>query len=207
MSPLALALVLAGAAAYAGACHLLMVYAAASAWAVLVVLGPLLFAAGAVAARERHWGLLALVAAATAGCLWIVRSGGIGDPTRLYLAQHVGMHLAMGGAFAATLRQPLSMIGRFASRIHALTPDMVAYTRRVTQVWVGYFFSMAALSLAVHAWASLEAWSVLANLVTPVLITSLFLGEFALRYRINPGFERMSLGATLRAVRMGGVRP
>jgi uncharacterized membrane protein len=201
MSSWAPALALVGAVAYAVLCHALMTYAAGTPWAVIAVLGPLIGVTAALAARARQWLLVAGCVIVAAGLLVLVPRGGLGDPTRLYLAQHAGVHAAMGVAFAATLRQPLSMIGQFAQRVHTLTPAMVAYTRKVTVSWIAYFFGMAATSVLVHAFASREAWSLLANLLTPVIALSLFFGEYLLRYRLHPEFERVSIAEAIRAYR------
>jgi uncharacterized membrane protein len=201
MSYWALALALVGAATYAGACHELTVHAAGTPWAVAALLGPWLVVAAGLAIRARHWVGLAASVAAFSGLLAIVARGGIVDPMRLYLLQHVGMHVALGVSFGVTLWQPLSMIGRFAQRVHDLTPEMVRYTRRVTVAWVAYFLGMAVLSLVVFATATPAAWSLLANIGTPVAVAALFVGEHLLRYRLNPEFERVGLRDAIHAVR------
>ncbi len=76
---------------------------------------------------------------------------------------------------------------------------MNAYTRRVTAVWTGYFLGMALLSLWVYANHSWDSWSLLANLITPLAIGGLFVGEFLLRYRLHPEFERSTLMSAVRA--------
>jgi uncharacterized membrane protein len=191
-----------GVAAYALLSHQLMLHGAASSWAVAAILGPLLAAVAAMAWRARQWWLLAVVAAAVAGLAQLVARGGVREVSLLYVLQHVGTHAVLGLSFAHTLRGPgLSMIGRFASQLHPLTPAMVAYTRRVTWVWVAYFFGMAALSLAVYLLGPWAAWSLLANVGTPLAVGLLFIGEYGLRYRLHPEFDRMSLADAVRAAR------
>lgn len=194
-------LTLLGAAAYAGGSHWLMLHAANSPWAVAVLLGPLLSMAAAFAWRARQWHTVAGVAAAFAALAAVVARGGVDDVNKLYVLQHAGLHAALGITFGATLRQPLSLIGKLASRVHALTPDMVRYTRNVTVAWVLYFFGMAALSLAVYGLAPWSAWSLLANVLTPIAMGLLFVGEYLLRYRLHPEFERTTLMDTVRAWR------
>jgi hypothetical protein len=41
---------------------------------------------------------------------------------------------------------------------------------------------------------------VLANLLTPLLVGALFIGEYLLRYRLHPEFERTRLIDAVRAV-------
>ncbi|HEX6019185.1 MAG TPA: hypothetical protein VFZ28_13910, partial [Burkholderiaceae bacterium] len=122
---------------------------------------------------------------------------------RLYLLQHAGIHCALGCAFASTLRRGATPLitALAASVARTMTPAMSRYTRRVTVLWVGYFFAMTALSLALYAWAPWWLWSLLANLVTPVAVVVLFVGEYALRYRLHPEFERMTMLQGLRAYR------
>jgi uncharacterized membrane protein len=194
-------LTLLGAAAYAGGSHWLMVHAANSPWAVVVLLGPLLTMAAGFAWRARQWHTVAGVAAAFAALAAVVARGGVDDVNKLYVLQHAGLHAALGITFAVTLRQPLSIIGKLASRVHALTPDMVRYTRNVTLCWVAYFFCMAALSVATYALAPFSAWSLLANVLTPIALGSLFVGEYLLRYRLHPEFDRTTLMDAVRAWR------
>jgi len=209
MSSWGLGLALLGALAYAAASHELMLHAAAAPWAVAALLGPLLAVTALVAARSRQWPLLCSVGVAAVFLAGVVSRGGVDQVSRLYVLQHVGVHVALGVSFAASLRGPgLSLIGRLASQVHGpgFTPAMADYTRGVTVAWVLYFFGMAAASLAVYAAGSWTAWSLLANLGTPAAMALLFIGEHALRYRLHPEFERVSLLDAVRAYRGTGQR-
>lgn len=200
MLPWRLALGLLGVAAYALASHLLMLHAAEEPWAVAALLGPLLAMTGLYAAQRKQWPMLLAVLVAAVGLVGLVMLGGAGEVSRLYVLQHAGVHASLGLSFAASLRGPqASLISRLAARLHPLTPAMLAYTRRVTQVWVGYFFSMAAVSVLLYLWGPWSAWSLLANVLTPLAIGLLFVGEYLLRYRLHPEFERTTLAAAWRA--------
>ncbi len=192
---LRLALPLAGVVVYALLAHWLMVHAADRPWAVAVLFGPLLAGFAGVAARQRRYTRLLLAAALAALLAAIVVRGGLGGVERLYVAQHAGIHALLGAACLASLRPGrLSWIGQAALRVHGrLTPPMVAYAASVTRVWAGYFLGMAALSLAVHAAGAWTSWSLLANVLTPLAIAALVVGEHLLRYRLHPDFERASL--------------
>ncbi|MBA3624632.1 MAG: hypothetical protein H0W48_09325 [Methylibium sp.] len=196
------------AAAYAVLSHWLMLHAAGEPWAVAALLGPLLLAALGVAVGGRHWRMLAVLVMAVVGLATVVAQGGVADVNRLYLMQHVGIHLALCASFGATLLGGrLSLIGRVAEHVHGtLSPAMAAYTRSVTRAWALYFAAMALLSLWVYATCAWSAWSLLANLLTPIAITALFVGEYLLRYRLHPEFERTTLSAAVRAYsrRAGG---
>jgi uncharacterized membrane protein len=190
--------------AYALLSHGLMLIAADRPWAIVVLLGPLLLALLTLALQHRHLPTLlacALIAGATAA--YVAADDGRQRVEHLYVLQHAGIHAALGIAFGATLRpRATPLIGAFAARVHgALTPALARYTRRLTQIWVAYFAAMVLLSLGLYAWAPWWLWSVFANLFTPVAAVGLFVGEYLLRYRLHPEFERATLSQTLRAYR------
>jgi uncharacterized membrane protein len=198
---IAIALALAG---YAVLSHVLMVLAADEPWAVLVLLGPLLAGASAFALQQRH--LPSLLACAVAACgLWayVTAHGGLHRIEHLYVLQHAGIHLALGCVFGATLRPgSMPLISAFAARVHrTMTPALLRYTRQVTVVWSAYFALMVALSLGLFIAAPWWWWSVFANLVTPVAAVALFVGEYLLRYRLHPEFERTTLAQAFKAYR------
>jgi uncharacterized membrane protein len=187
---------------YAVLSHQLMLHAADAPWAVAAIFGPLLLPCLAMAWRRGNRLVLALTVAALIALVFIVAAGGLGDVKRLYLAQHVGWHVVLGLSFAASLRGPgLSLVGQVAKRVHGgrLSQDMQAYTVHVTRLWAGYFFAMAALSVGVFLLAPWSAWSLLANLLTPVAIALLFVGEHVVRYWLHPEFERVRLAEAVRA--------
>lgn len=195
-------------AGYALLSYLLMTHAPQAPWAVAVILGPLLAAGFGWALRERHGPSLAAAGVAAATLAGVVLRGGVGGIDRLYVLQHAGIHFALGVSFAASLRAPpgRSLIGLFASRVHALTPAMQRYTHAVTRVWAGYFFAMTAASLLIYAFCSWHAWTVFGNLVTPVSAIALFVGEHRLRYVLHPEFERTTLAQGLHAWQQSSPR-
>ena len=121
----------------------------------------------------------------------------------IYLAQHVAIHVLLAFVFGLTLqagREPL--VTALARRVHGgVTPAMAVYTRKVTVAWTGYFVAMAALSLALFPFAPFALWAVFANLLTPLAMVLMFVGEYLLRYRLHPEFERATLAQAMRAVR------
>ena len=188
-------------AAYVAATHWLMTRAPASDWNAVVVVGPMLAFASLLAARR---GLRLLAAGGAAVAIGLVmqawRGAGLA-PGTLYLAQHVGIHLLLAFVFGSTLQHGReALITALARRVHAeLTPAMVAYSRKVTVLWTLYFVAMALLSIALHASAPFEAWAVFANLVTPVAMLLVFVGEYVIRYRLHPEFERATLAQAVHA--------
>ena len=54
-------------------------------------------------------------------------------------------------------------------------------------------------SIVVYLSMPFTAWSLLANVLSPIGVTALFVGEHLLRYRIHPEFERSRLIDAMRA--------
>ena len=188
-------------AAYVAATHWLMTRAPASDWNAVVVVGPMLALAALWAGRR---GMRVLAAVPALAVLALVVQAWRGDgfaPGTLYLAQHAGVHALLAFIFGSTLqagREPL--ITALARRVHdRLTAPMAVYTRKVTIAWTLYFSGMAALSVTLYALAPFGAWAVFANLVTPVAMALLFVGEYVLRYRLHPEFERATLAQAMNA--------
>ncbi|MDM0045575.1 hypothetical protein QTH91_13865 [Variovorax dokdonensis] len=206
MSHWRLAMWLAGGAAYAGLSHWMMLYHAAAPWALAALFAPLWLAlVGLAASRFGRLGALATLLLG-AFCIYEITRGEAGNPNRLYVMQHVGINIVLCAWFASTLRAGrLSLIGEFAQRIHPLTSDHVTYTAKVTGMWALYFAAMAAASVLTYLTLPFQAWSLLANVLTPLFIVALFLGEHFARYRLHPEFERSRLVDVVR-VAMGRGR-
>jgi uncharacterized membrane protein len=198
---LAVVLALAG---YAVLSHVLMVVAADEPWAVLVLLGPLLLGVSTIAIQQRH--LPSLLGCMVAACgLWayVTTHDGLHRIEHLYLLQHAGIHFALGCVFASTLRPgAMPLISAFAARVHrTMTPALLHYTRQVTWLWSAYFALMVVLSFALFIAAPWWWWSLFANVVTPFAAVALFVGEYLVRYRLHPEFERTTLAQAFRAYR------
>ena len=200
---MALRLVAAGlaAAAYLGGSHWLMTSAPSSSWNAVVIVGPMLVAAAVVAWQRRQRALALVLAAATAALVVQAGRGGGVAPETLYLGQHVAIHLLLAFVFGSTLaagREPL--VSALARRVHGgLTPEMAAYSRKVNVAWTVYFVAMALVSIVVFVAAPFALWATFANLVTPLAIIAMFVGEYLLRYRLHPEFERATLAQAVRA--------
>ena len=90
--------------------------------------------------------------------------------------------------FAASLAFPPTAVERIARLSEPdLPPSGVAYTRRVTQVWCGFFVLNGALALATALWMSDRAWALYNGLIAYGLIGLLFGVEWLVRQRVRAG--------------------
>jgi uncharacterized membrane protein len=101
-------------------------------------------------------------------------------PLKLYPVLVNAVMLAM---FGYSLAVPPSMVERFARmRDPDLPPAAIGYTRRVTQVWCGFFAFNGAMALITAVWASPAAWSIYNGVISYVLMGLLFGGEHVTRW-------------------------
>ena len=98
------------------------------------------------------------------------------------LAYPVAMSGIMLVIFAGSLMRPPSVVERIARlKIPNLPPEGVRYTRRVTQVWCGFFV----INGSIAAWTALagsrEAWVLYNGLISYILMGAIFAGEWIYR--------------------------
>lgn len=188
-------------AAYVAGCHWLMTSAPTSRWNALVVIGPMLGLLALFAARRGQRLVAAIASLVLVGLVLQAWRGGGLEPATLYLAQHVAVHGALAALFGLTLRPGQeALVTALARRVHgSLTPGMAAYSRKVTIAWSAYFVLMATISIGLFLFAPFAAWALFANLLTPLAMVLMFVGEFLLRYRLHPEFERATLADQLNA--------
>jgi len=100
-------------------------------------------------------------------------------------------------------REPLvTSIARFVRG--ELAPEIERYTRRVTWAWCAFFAGLAAVSLALAAFAPLAVWSLFANALVLPLVAIMFAGEYGYRRWRFPGYTHLSPVALLRRLVRGG---
>jgi uncharacterized membrane protein len=147
-------------------------------WLALLLLALALLRA--IATRQAVW----LVAAAGAGLLALLATVfNQALPLKLYPALVNAVMLAV---FAASLVFPPPVIERIARLTEPdLPPHAVAYTRRVTQVWCGFFVINGSLALATALWASDRAWAVYNGGIAYLLMGALFGIEWLVRQRVR----------------------
>jgi uncharacterized membrane protein len=104
-------------------------------------------------------------------------------PLKIY---PVAMNVAMLVLFGSSLIKGPTVVERLA-RLHdpALDAHGVAYTRRVTQVWCGFFIINGGICLVTALWASEQTWALYSGFITYVLMGSLMAGEWLVRRRVR----------------------
>ncbi len=103
------------------------------------------------------------------------------DALRLY---PVLVNAAMFIFFAWSLHSPPPLIERLARIQHPNLPsEGVLYTKRVTQIWCGFFFVNGSIALFTALWGSFEIWSLYNGLIAYLLMGILFAGEYVVRMR------------------------
>ena len=129
----------------------------------------------------------------------------------LFFIEHAGAQLVLAIVFGRTLapgREPL--VARFAHIAHGhLPPDVARYCRSVTIAWTVFFCVLFVLSCTLYLGGFLAAWSVLANILTPILVCAMFGVEYVVRYRVLPQWERIGVLGGIRAFsrHFGAVQP
>lgn len=199
----AVALVVAASCAGAFLAHRALTQSGAPGPAGLVVLVPILVLLFGIGRRMLPPLVLAVVVVLAAAAAWWTRSDLERHVADIFFAEHAGIMLALALFFGRTLRageEPLCT--RFARIVHGtLEPRVSAYTRKLTAAWTLFFAAMFAASCALYLAGQLEAWSILANILTPALIAALFLVEYAVRRRALPHHDSGGILAGVRAFR------
>jgi len=130
--------------------------------------------------RESFW----LGAAALATVL--ATASFLGDrwgPLKLYPAL---VNLVMFGLFAMSLWRGPSVAERLARlRETHFPPAAIAYTRRVTQVWCGFFIVNGLIATATALWASAAVWALYNGLLSYAAMGLLMGGEWLVRRRVR----------------------
>lgn len=119
----------------------------------------------------------------------------------IYLIQHIAANTMLCWFFMQTLyggRTPI--ITSIARTIHPDMPEgVVRYTRKVTIAWSIFFALQVLVSLMIFALASIETWSLFANVLNWPMIITMFVGEYACRKHFNPDFQHASIRESISA--------
>ncbi len=185
--------------AFAALMHLALVGGVEPGVGALLSVVPLALLALWAARRMRRHAALAVAGLALALGL----GGGVveGQFASVFFVEHAGANLLLGIVFGRTLaggREPLCTT--FARAVHGeLPPEVVRYSRRVTIAWTLFFATIFTLSCILFLGRFLAAWSILANIATPVLVALMFVLEYFIRHRVLPKWERIGVLESVRA--------
>jgi uncharacterized membrane protein len=104
-------------------------------------------------------------------------------PLKLY---PVLVNIALLSIFAYSLIFPPSVIERLARMRDPDLPAAAAgYTRRVTQIWCGFFAVNGTIALVTALWSSPGVWWVYNGFIAYVLVGVLFAGEYFVRLYVR----------------------
>ncbi|AYH44366.1 hypothetical protein [Azoarcus sp. DN11] len=188
--------------AWAAIAHYTSALVDESSWGALLAIAPFAaIAAGFAWQSPRRGAMFALLAAGSfaLALVWPTLAHNVGW---LYFVQHVGTNVLLVIGFGRTLtagREP--MCTRIARAMHdAISPALARYTRQVTVAWTVFFIATAAISCALFAFGTLEAWSTFANLLTMPLVGLMFVAEYLVRLKVVPE-DRSSILDAVHAYR------
>ena len=125
------------------------------------------------------------------------------SPQLLLFAPTVLINAALAALFGASLRPGREPVISVFARLEQgeLQPDLARHARLVTWCWTLLLATIAIIALALAAWASMETWSLFANVVSYALIAALVTGEYLYRRVRYRHYRHASLAALLRNVR------
>lgn len=147
-------------------------------WLALVWL--LAIAVGGALIQRRLWAWAVLVVGG--GLLyWVVFAGN--GLYALYIPP-AAIPAALFMVFASSLRAgQVPLVTRIARVMHdgPLPEDLVAYTRRVTQLWCGVCAALFLSAVLLALFASPRVWSLMTNVVHYVVLGAVFVLEYGYR--------------------------
>jgi uncharacterized membrane protein len=96
------------------------------------------------------------------------------------------VNVVLLGVFAYSLIFPPSVVERLTRlREPDLPASAIGYTRRVTQIWCGFFAANGTMALITALWSSPGAWWLYNGLIAYVLMGILFAGEYCVRLYVK----------------------
>jgi uncharacterized membrane protein len=151
--------------------------------------------------NSRHRDVMVAAIVLGAAALWMSWAQLERHFPSLFFLEHAGANLVLGVIFGRTLaagHEPLCT--RFARLIHGhLSAEEERYSRRVTLAWTVFFALVFTLSCALYLSRFLAAWSLFANIISPLLILAMFVVEYAIRVRVLPDAQRVGILGGIQA--------
>lgn len=151
--------------------------------------------------RSRHRAGAAAVIFLAGAALWFFWSTLERNFPSVFFLEHASLNLILALTFGRTLMGDReALCTKFARVIHGpLAPEVVLYTRRVTLAWAIFFATVFSASALLYLGRFIAAWSLLANILNPILIGTMFVVEYAIRLRVLPDHERVGILGGIRA--------
>jgi len=119
----------------------------------------------------------------------------------------IAINVGLALFFASTLSRGREPLISWFARVErgGLAPDLKVYTRRLTWIWVGFFLTMAAVSVVLAVTGPRIAWAWFTAVGNYLCVGMLFLGEHVYRRVRFSHYEHASplrlLGIVRRAIR------
>ena len=138
-----------------------------------------------------------------AGIAVLLGAAVIYAPQILLFAPPVIINAVLAVFFGTSLRpgrEPVISVFARLEQGGVLPPDLACHARSVTWIWTLLLAAIATLAMVLAIWASLETWSMFANVVDYALIAALFIGEYIYRRVRFRHYRHASLAALLRNV-------
>jgi uncharacterized membrane protein len=188
-------------ALYIGLLHLFTARGTPSLAGAALAVGPFVLMGFWLAWQSRHRSVALGAWLLAIGALVVWRQPLASNFAYVNLIQHAGTFGTLSAVFGRTLaagRKP--MVSMFAEAVHGpLVPGLARYTRGVTVAWTLVFAAMTLLSLALFASGHIAAWSLFANVLTPVIIPAVFLIEYLVRRTTLPPELQTGLVDSIRS--------
>ncbi len=121
----------------------------------------------------------------------IVAAGGLASELLAIRFYPVIVSLTMGAVFTVTLFTDRPMVERLARlKMPDLDDYSIAYTRKLTKVWIGFFAVNAMIATWTALYASMEIWTLYNGFLSYLLIGILFIGEWPVRRILRARHDR-----------------
>lgn len=122
-------------------------------------------------------------------CAFFLLAAALVNDTNWLLAYPAFVSLLFFSVFAYSLAYPPTVVERLARLEDPnLPPKGVIYTRKVTQVWIGFFLANAGLSLLTVWYGDHWLWSLYNGCISYVLMGLLMAGEMVVRRKVRASF-------------------
>ena len=123
----------------------------------------------------------------------LLKLGFVSAAALMHWAIYSGLLLTFGLTLRPG-REPL--ISAMTRRLHGpLSDEIMAYTRKVTIAWCGFFAAQLTTSVTLFFVAPLVVWSFFVNILDIPLVVTMFVAEYAVRIRVlrHPPRESLSM--------------